>query len=110
MGVSPALLVRREQRADVPQPGRPEHGVDHGVREDVGVGVALEADLVRNLDAAQHEPAPRGEAVGVVADPDPGAHRGSSQAHPSGSSRRSRRSNTAICSIPQSRIAATALS
>ena len=103
VGVSPALVVRREQRAEVPEPGRSEHGVDHGVGEHVGVGMALEASLVRDLDAAEDQPAARGEAVGVVAHPDPGAH-------PSGSKRRSRRSNTAILSIPQSRIAATALS
>ncbi len=109
VGVSPALVVRREQRAEVPQAARSEHGVDHGVGEHVGVGMALEASLVRDLDAAEHQPAPSGEAVGVVADPDPGAHRPPG-AHPSGSRRRSRRSNTAISSIPQSRIAATALS
>ena len=103
VGVSPALLVGREQRAEVAEPGSPEHGVDHGVGEDVGVGMAVQADLVWDLDAAEHEPASRGEPVGVVADPDPGAN-----AHPSGSSRRFRRSKTAICSIPHSPISETA--
>ncbi len=106
MGVSPALLVGREQRSDVAEPGSPEHGVDHGVGEDVGVGMAVQADLMWDLDATEHEPASRGEPVGVVADPDAQGP----EAHPSGSSRRFRRSKTAICSIPQSPISETACS
>ena len=77
----------------------PEHGVDDGVRDDVRVGMPVEPLLVLDLDAAEDEPPSGGEPVTVVADPDP---------QPSGSVRRCRPSNTAISSIPQSRIFSTA--
>src|SRR6185437_13666299 len=40
VGVAPALLLRREERADVTAPRGAEDRVDHRVGEHVGVGVA----------------------------------------------------------------------
>ena len=71
VGVAPALVVVGEQGADVAEAAGPEQGVDHGVGEDVGVGVALEPELVLDLDPAEDQRAARAEAVAVVADPDP---------------------------------------
>ena len=105
VGVAPALLVGREVGAEVAEPGGAEHRVDHGVGDDVGVGVALEPQVVLDLDPAEHQPPPGGEPVAVVADPDPRP-----AGHPSGSMRRSRCSKTQISSTPQPRIASTARS
>ena len=69
-----------------PDAGGAEQGVDHGVGEHVGVGVAGEAARVLDLDPAEDQAAALGEAVAVVADPD--AHRDQSSPHrgrPSGS-------------------------
>ena len=41
------------------------------MRQDVGIGVALESSLVRHLDTAQHELPPLDEAVYVEALPHP---------------------------------------
>ena len=73
VGVAPGLVVVGEERADVALAGGAEQGVDHGVGEHVGVGVPGEAARVIDLDPAEDEAAPLGEAVAVVADPD--AHR-----------------------------------
>ncbi len=73
VGVAPALVVVGKEGADVAAAGGAEQGVDHGVGEHVGVGVAGEAARVLDLDPAEDQAAPRGEAVAVVADPD--AHR-----------------------------------
>ena len=70
VGVAPALVVGREVRAEVAEPGRAEQRVDHGVGDHVGVGVALEPSVVLDLDPAEDQPPPGGEAVAVVADPD----------------------------------------
>ena len=70
--------------------------------EDVGVGVAVETALVRDLDAPQDQRRPDGEAVRV--DPEPGP------CHPSGSIRRARFSNTAISFTPHSSSSLTASS
>jgi hypothetical protein len=56
--------------ADVLQPCRPEQGVGDGVGEYVGVGVAEESLVERDLNASEDELAPRvrpGEGVGVYA-------------------------------------------
>ena len=79
VGVAPALVVVGEERADVADAGGAEQRVDHGVGEDVSVGVALEAALVLDLDPAEDQPAAGGEAVAVVADPDRSARLGSSE-------------------------------
>ena len=73
VGVAPALVVVGEERADVAHAGGAEQGVDHRVGEHVGVGVAGEAALVLDLDPAEDQAPPLGEAVAVVADAD--AHR-----------------------------------
>ena len=103
MCVAPPFLVRGKEGPEIAQPRRAEDGVDHGVGEDVGVGVALEAAIVGNLDPAENQRAPLREPVRVVANADAGAH-------PSGSRRRRRRSNTASSSMPQLRISLTARS
>ena len=65
-----ALLARREERADVAEPGRAEQRVDQRVREHVAVGVAGEAARVVELDAAEHERHALLERVRVDADAD----------------------------------------
>src|SRR5919197_1101856 len=103
MGVAPLLLVGREERAEIAQPGGPEHGIDHGMGEDVGIGVPREPPVVRHLDPAQEQGAILPEPVGVIADAHP-------RAHPSASILRLRASKTAIRSTPQLRISLTARS
>jgi hypothetical protein len=89
--------------ADVAQPGGAEQGVDHGVGEHVGVGVPVEAELVGDLDPAEQQRPALDEAVGVEADAEAGTH-------PSGSSRRSRPSNTTSSLTPRSPSSSTACS
>ncbi len=86
---------------DVPQPGGAQDGVRDRVREHVCVGVPLEPELERDLDAAEHEPPPGGEAVRV--DPQAGPH-------PIVSSRRVRPSKTAISRTPTESSSSAALS
>ena len=88
---------------DVAQAGGAEQRVDDRVGEDVGVRVAGEPLLVRDVDAAEDEPATGREGVRVDADAGP-------DRHPSGSSRRARRSKTQISSTPAARSAAIASS
>ena len=59
VGVAPALVGVGEVLADVAEAGGAEQRVDHRVGEHVGVGVPVEAALVRDLDAAEHQPAAR---------------------------------------------------
>ena len=92
--------------ADVAHAGCAEQRVDQGVREDVGVGVAVEAAVVLDLDTPDHEPPARGEAVAVVAD---AGERGHSLA-PIGSRRRSRPSNTHSSPTPSSERSSSAWS
>ena len=93
VGVAPPLVGVGEVLADVAEAGRAEQRVDDRVGQDVGVGVALEAELARDLDAAEDQRPPGGEAVGVDADAGP-------QRQPIGSSRRLRPSNTHSSPIP----------
>src|SRR5205085_1416545 len=72
--VTPALVGRRKVRADVAQARRAEHGVHNRVQQHIGVRMPLEAALVRDLDAAQHQPAARAQRVHVVALPDAQLH------------------------------------
>ena len=90
-----------EVLADVAQPGGAEQRVGDRVGEHVGVGVAGQAALVRDLDAAEHERPALLEAVRV--DPDAGPH-------PTGSIRRCRRSKTAISRTPPCSSSSTARS
>ena len=66
--------------------------------------------LVLDLDPAEDQPPAGGEAVAVVADPDPDAHPAPLADHPSGSSVRWRRSKTAISLDPSRRMDSTACS
>jgi hypothetical protein len=90
--VVPALVGVGEVVADVAEPRRAAQRGHDRVREDVGVGVTVEAAVVRNLHPAEDEPAARREAVRVVAVAD--------HAGPIGSRRRRRRSKTASCVTP----------
>src|SRR5204862_8221783 len=63
-----ALLARREQRSDVAEPGRAEHGVDQRVGEYVAVGMACKPSWVLELDAAENERHALLEGVRVDAD------------------------------------------
>ena len=67
VGPLPARVGVGEVSAEVAQRRRAEEGVDDRVREDIGVGVPVEADVRRDRHAAQDERAPRHEAVDVVA-------------------------------------------
>ena len=96
-----------EVLADVAQPGGAEERVHDGVREDVGVGVPKEAAVVRDLDAAEDELAPFHESVGVPAD---AGSRRRVHGAPSGTSRRLRRSKTAISDTPTASSASSARS
>ena len=84
-----------------PMRRRAQHRVGDRVGEHVGVRPAREPAVVRDLDAAQDQRPPLGEAMRVDPEPEP---------HPSGSIRRARRSNTAISFTPQSRSSSTACS
>ena len=72
----------------------------------VGVRVAREAQLVRDLDPAEHEATAGLEAVRVPADPDPAGAHGA----PIGAIRRSRRSNTDSSRTPWSSSSSSACS
>lgn len=69
--VSPApFLVRiRKVRADVAERRGAQERVYHSVNNNICIGVALETRFASNLDATQHKPAPRLEAVRIVAEP-----------------------------------------
>ena len=94
VGARVALVGVWEVLADVPEAGRSEKRVDHGVGQDVPVGVAEQAALgVLDHHASEDERAALHQAVRVV--PDAGA-----LAQPIGSIRRSRPSNTASSRTP----------
>ena len=95
VGAAPALVGVGEVLADVAQPGRPQQRVHDRVREDVGVGVAGQAQLVLDAHAAEDQRAALDQAVGVVAQAD-------HHVAPIGSVRRSRRSKTVSSSTPTS--------
>ena len=52
-----------------PRPAAPEQGVGHRVQQHVGVGVAEQAALVGNVNAADDQPAPRHQRMHVEALP-----------------------------------------
>jgi hypothetical protein len=66
IGSLPLRIGVGEVLPDIPERGRPEQGVGNGVQENIGVGVAVQARLVRNLNAAENESAPVDERVNVV--------------------------------------------
>ena len=96
VGVPPALVSVREVHPDVPQPRRADQRVHHGVCENVGVGPAGEATGCSPLPRPR--PGARPSTNRCESQPTPGP----GMAHPSGSSRRARRSNTAISVTPRS--------
>ena len=63
----PFLVGIREMRADISKCRCTKKSVDNGMQDDICVGMALEPNFAGNLDSAQNEPAPRLEAVRVVA-------------------------------------------
>ena len=67
---APAFVGVGEVMADVARAERAEDGVGEGVDEDVGVGVALEALVVRQLNAAEKKFAPLDEGVDVITNAD----------------------------------------
>ena len=85
VGAVPARVAGGEERADVAEPGRAEHGVGERVRDHVAVGVAGEAARMLDRDAAEHERNAVLERMRVDADADaelrhrapPGARRAS---------------------------------
>ena len=74
VGAAEALVARREQRADVAEPGSAEQRVDQRVREHVAVGVAGEAARMVDRHAAEHERHAVDERVRVDTDPDAQSH------------------------------------
>ena len=74
VSVPPLLLVGGKELAQVAEAAGAEQGVDHRVREDVGVRVPGEPAVVLDLDSADHQRLPLGEPVAVVTDPDPERH------------------------------------
>src|SRR4029450_931401 len=89
----------REQLTEVAEAAGAEQRVDHGVGEYIGIGVAREAAVVFDLDAADHKSLTGFEAMAVVADPHSQAHQlpsppatvdESPSASPRGSTRRVR--------------------
>lgn len=59
-----------EEVADVGKAGGAEKGVGDGVGKAVGIGVAEEAFVVGDKDAAEDEVSARGEGVDIVAEAD----------------------------------------
>jgi len=62
-------IALREVPPDVTEPRRAEQGIADRVRQDIGIGVPHEAQLISDLHPAQDELSVRGEAMKV--DPDP---------------------------------------
>ena len=86
VGPGVARISIGEVFADVAERARPQHGVDHRVRQHIRIGVALKPELMLELDTADHEPPSRDKPVRVVADPGRRTHRA-----------RCASSNSAIC-------------
>ena len=95
VGVAVLLVGVGEVLADVAHRGGAEQRVDDRMGQHVGVGVAVEAELVRDGDPAEDERAPGHEPVRVPAD-------ARDAGHPIGSRRRSRRAKTASSLTPSS--------
>ena len=67
-GVNPLILgIRvREVPADVPQGRRPQKGVHHRVKQNVRVGVAVQAPAPGDFHAPQNQGAARRQPVNVI--------------------------------------------
>ena len=63
-------IARREMHADIAGADRPQHRVGQGVETDIGVGMAGQARVVRDLDAAYANLVTSGEGVRVESLPD----------------------------------------
>jgi hypothetical protein len=63
--VPKALIIRGEVLADVAQRRGPQQSVTDRVQEHVGIGMASQAELERDLHSPEHEPPPRGKPVEV---------------------------------------------
>ena len=71
-GASPLRIARRKMRADIAVGQRAEKGIDQRMQPNVGVGMADEAAVMRDADAAEHHVIARPEGVHV--DAGAGAH------------------------------------
>src|SRR5690606_30768688 len=79
-GPRPPRVGGAEPGAEVTQTGRGEQRVARGVRGDVAVGVALEADLTRPLETGEEEgPVAVRRGEGVDGGPDPGTRQHASR-------------------------------
>ena len=70
-GVLVVGVVGREMRADVTHSRRAKQRVDHRVRKNVRVGVSIQATVVLDAHAAQHQRTARDQRMNVVSDSDP---------------------------------------
>ena len=61
----------REEMSDIPHGAGAQHGVHHGVGEDVGVGVAQQALLIGDAYAAEDQLPVLGQAVYIISVSDP---------------------------------------
>ena len=84
-------VIRGEVLADVAQAGGAKEGVDDGVRQRVGVAVALGAEIGRHDDPGERQGAARDEGVRVPAHAD-ADHAGASAARRSSAAATSRSS------------------
>ena len=66
VGIFPGGVAVGKQRADVAERGGTEHGVGDGVADDVGIGMAFEAEFEGDTHAGEDESAIRHEAVQVI--------------------------------------------
>ncbi len=66
----PARIGIREMHPDIACRDRAQNRIGDGMRENIGIGMALKPELGWNRDAAQNQRPPRGNAVNVPALPD----------------------------------------
>src|SRR4051794_21578634 len=112
VGVLPLRLVVGEELAEAPQCKCSEQGVDDGMGQAAGAGAPRQPAVVLDLDSTDHEALSLDEPMAVVTGSDPQRHQAPSSPAldtwpapsrpPSGSSRRSRWSNTEMASTPRS--------
>ncbi len=70
VGATVGVVVGREERADVPEPGGSQQGVGERMRDHVTVGVADEPARMVEGDAAEHKRHSLPEGVCIDSDPD----------------------------------------
>src|SRR5215211_97157 len=66
VGIPEALVAGREVLADIAERRRAENRVGDGVEQHIGVRMPLQSPVVRDLDAAEDQAAPRRKAMSVV--------------------------------------------